>query len=277
MSVIRGKTGITGGTGITGRTGISGRTTIPDEVAAGGGITPIDDLFTAGIVGDYWQPSNYNNLWTTSSQTTQVTADGQNVGYLQGLRTQGTSADLLQPTSSKRPMTVSQGGYQGIYGPGSTDHLETNAFTATSDPVIYGMQFYFSSTTPAHAQAFAGSRATPTRIAGVTSNSPYRKTAVYDNGALTEGSTTLAASTFYYMLVTMDSTERKIYIDGTLVDTLSADSGGDNTLAFYCGRDDSNVHCQYTIHTKGLVMYADPNTAGLVDSLNDWLSTYSTS
>lgn len=94
------------------------------------------ELFGAGEVGAWYDPSDFSTMWQDSGKTTPVTAAGDPVGYIADKSGRGN--DARQTTSGQRPTLQTSGGLWYLSFDGSDDSLVTNSvdFSATDEMTV---------------------------------------------------------------------------------------------------------------------------------------------
>jgi hypothetical protein len=90
------------------------------QILLGGAFSPLS-LFTGGVVGAWYDPSDLTTLFQDSAGTTPVTADSDPVGLM--LDKSGNGNHLLQATAGLRPLYKTSGGKHWIEGDGTDDFL----------------------------------------------------------------------------------------------------------------------------------------------------------
>ncbi|RWN51391.1 MAG: hypothetical protein EOS04_24265 [Mesorhizobium sp.] len=99
----------------------------PLSGGGGGAFSPLT-LFTGGIVGAWYDPSDLTTLFQDSAGTVPVTADGDPVGMMRDKS--GNGNHLAQATTASKPAYKTSGGRHWIEGDGVDDWLRA-AFTIT--------------------------------------------------------------------------------------------------------------------------------------------------
>lgn len=113
----------------------------------GDGANPAD-LFAAGELGGWWDPSDFSTMWQDSARTTPVTAAGQPVGAINDKS--GRNNHFTQATAASRP-TLQQDGSGKWYlnFDGSDDGMATASINLTTvNKIAVWAGAYRTTTTP---------------------------------------------------------------------------------------------------------------------------------
>jgi hypothetical protein len=104
-------------------------------VVAGSGAFNPTTLFSGGVAGGWWDPSDLSTLWKDTAGTSAVTSDGDAVARIDDKS--GNGNNLLQATLANRPLYKTSGGLSWLLFDGSNDYVRaTFAMGTTWDRVM---------------------------------------------------------------------------------------------------------------------------------------------
>ena len=245
-----------------------------------GAISP-PDLFAAGELGGWWDPSDLSTMFQDTAATTPVTTVGQSVARINDKSGRGNH--LLQATAANRPIyQIDTNGKPHLVFDGTDDFMLVNPMSLTaSDAITVWLGFNKTGEKAAHQMMMEHSTILDSN-AGTFYLLEPASTARYDfrsRGSNATGSTaqsTVTAGSFTSVFTgqsDISSDTNIARVNGVQTGTASADQGTGNfgTFGFYVGRRGGST-LPFGGRLYGLIVRNLASTAQHVIDIERWLA-----